>query len=593
MKKIIKERINSLRLTLKAAGLNALIIPSTDPHLSEYIAPHWKAREFISGFNGSAGTVVITLEEAGLWTDSRYFLQAAEQLKDTGIKLFKEALPETPSIPDYLGQQLPIGGKVGIDGALFSISQVNQLKESLADFSLETIVINDPISSIWENRPQKPQSKAYSYDDVYAGERCQDKIESMKSTLEGKKAEAILISALDEIAWTLNIRGNDIHCSPVIVSYLLITTSHTIWFVSPDKITNELKGYLKRENIEVIDYEKTLTYLKSLSFSRIILDPQKTNYAIYSAIGIDKNILFESSPIALLKAQRNDTEIQNLHIAMQKDGIALTRFLIWLEKAIHNGSESELSISDQLQKFRSKQELYKGDSFDTIAGYGEHAAIVHYSATQETNSTLMPKGFLLLDSGGQYLNGTTDITRTIALGPLTQEEKEDYTSVLKGHIALASAKFPYGTRGTQLDILAHLPLWKKGLNYLHGTGHGVGHFLNVHEGPQSIRMNENPVILKPGMVISNEPGVYKAGSHGIRIENLVLVTKDETTPFGDFLRFETLTLCPICKKGIVKAMLSSEEIEWINNYHQKVYSSLSPSLNKNEREWLKDATSTL
>jgi Xaa-Pro aminopeptidase len=593
MRQSIKERMHALRMTFPPNYIKAFIIPSTDPHLSEYVAPHWMSREWISGFTGSAGTVVVLMNEAGLWTDSRYFLQAAKELEGSGITLYKEMLPETPSITKYLSQKLKPGESVSIDGKMFSVQQVEQMKEELAAYSLQVDLFGDPLKRIWKDRPSIPNSPAFVYDIEYAGKSCEEKVAAIRAELTKKGAYALFLSALDEIAWTLNLRGNDVHCNPVVVSYLLITQDDVIYFISPEKVTKEVNEYLKEQHVKLKNYDEVETYLNTFTGRNILIDPKKTNFAIYSAINPKCNIIRGESPVALLKAIRNEQEIAGIHAAMQRDGVALVKFLKWLEEAVPSGKETELSVDRKLHEFRAAQPLYMGESFDTIAGYKEHGAIVHYSATPESDVPLQPKGFLLLDSGAQYLDGTTDITRTIALGELTEEEKTDYTLILKGHIALAMAKFPVGTRGAQLDVLARMSIWKYGMNFLHGTGHGVGHFLSVHEGPQSIRMNENPVVLQPGMVTSNEPGVYKAGSHGIRTENLTLVCKDKEGMFGDYLKFETITLCPICKKGIVKEMLTNEEIEWLNNYHQIVYEKLSPNLNEEEKVWLQEATASI
>ena len=593
MRQSIKERMHALRMTFPPNYIKAFIIPSTDPHLSEYVAPHWMSREWISGFTGSAGTVVVLMNEAGLWTDSRYFLQAAKELEGSGITLYKEMLPETPSITKYLSQKLKPGESVSIDGKMFSVQQVEQMKEELAAYSLQVDLFGDPLKRIWKDRPSIPNSPAFVYDIEYAGKSCEEKVAAIRAELTKKGAYALFLSALDEIAWTLNLRGNDVHCNPVVVSYLLITQDDVIYFISPEKVTKEVNEYLKEQHVKLKNYDEVETYLNTFTGRNILIDPKKTNFAIYSAINPKCNIIRGESPVALLKAIRNEQEIAGIHAAMQRDGVALVKFLKWLEEAVPSGKETELSVDRKLHEFRAAQPLYMGESFDTIAGYKEHGAIVHYSATPESDVPLQPKGFLLLDSGAQYLDGTTDITRTIALGELTEEEKTDYTLILKGHIALAMAKFPVGTRGAQLDVLARMPIWKYGMNFLHGTGHGVGHFLSVHEGPQSIRMNENPVVLQPGMVTSNEPGVYKAGSHGIRTENLTLVCKDKEGMFGDYLKFETITLCPICKKGIVKEMLTNEEIEWLNNYHQIVYEKLSPNLNEEEKVWLQKVTASI
>ncbi len=592
MKQSISERIHALRMWFKP-NIQAFIIPSTDPHLSEYVAPHWKSREWISGFTGSAGTVVITEKKAGLWTDSRYFLQAAEQLQGSGIDLYKEMLPETPSITKFLSDKLQPGESVGIDGKMFSVEQVESMQAELSAKNIQIVFCPAPMDELWENRPPMPESPAFVYDIKYAGKSCSEKIAAIRTELKKKSAESVMLSALDEIAWTLNLRGNDVHCNPVVVSYLLITEKKAVLFIAPEKVTEEVRNYLEEQQIEIQNYSDTEIYLSDLNSSSILMNPAKTNYSVFSSVNPQCRIIRGEAPVALLKAIRNEQEIKGIHAAMQRDGVALVKFLRWLESAVPSGTETELSIDRKLHAFRATQDLYVGESFDTIAGYKEHGAIVHYSATEESNATLHPKGFLLLDSGAQYLDGTTDITRTIALGELTTEEKTDYTLVLKGHIALAMAVFPSGTRGAQLDVLARMPLWSHKMNFLHGTGHGVGHFLSVHEGPQSIRMNENPIVLQPGMVTSNEPGVYKGGSHGIRTENLILVCSAGEGLFGEYLKFETITLCPICKKGIIKELLTADEVDWLNNYHQQVYEKLSPKLNEEEKAWLKEATAAI
>ena len=589
MNSTINNRIAALRAHIAQEQIQAFIIPSTDPHLSEYVAPHWQSREWISGFTGSAGTVVVTAKDAGLWTDSRYFLQAARQLEGTCITLYKEMLPETPNIPEFLSAHLQEGDCVGIDGKMFSAEEVEHLQKELKKSGIRIKSIADPIQLLWTDRPAMPLAPAFVYDTKYAGMSFTEKLPAVRQAMEAAGADSLLLSALDEIAWLLNIRGNDVHCNPVVVSYLLIEKDKVNYFVQPQKVTPELTEYFNVNGISVHPYEEIGDYLNSFNAHSILMNPAKTNYAIYSAIRPGCLIINGASPVALLKAIRNKQEIAGIHAAMQRDGVALVKFLKWLDEAVPTGKETEISVDKKLHTFRAAQPLYMGESFDTIAGYKEHGAIVHYEATPETDVTLKSEGFLLLDSGAQYLDGTTDITRTIALGPLTEEEKTDYTLILKGHIALAMAVFPEGTRGAQLDVLARMPIWKERMNYLHGTGHGVGHFLNVHEGPQSIRMNENPVALQPGMVTSNEPGVYKAGSHGIRTENLVLTVPAGEGMFGKYLKFETLTLCPICRKGIIKELLTAEEIGWLNDYHRTVYEKLSPDLNNDEREWLKEA----
>lgn len=593
MNTTIQERIRALRAWMKQAGVEAFVIPSTDPHLSEYVAPHWQSREWISGFTGSAGTVVVTREKAGLWTDSRYFLQAASQLEGTGIDLYKEMLPETPSIPAFLCAELQEGQTVGIDGTVFSTEAARSLKEELAAARIAVKSLPDPMDDIWTDRPPLPQAPAFIHEMKYAGRTCAQKLEAVRAEMRRAGAQCLLLSALDEIAWTLNLRGSDVHCNPVVVSYLLIGEQEACYFIEPQKLTSSVRAYLEENGVACLPYADTLAHLQELPAGSLMLEPGKTNYAVRSAIPQQCRVIEATSPVALLKAVRNEQEIAGLRQAMQRDGVALVKFLKWLEETVPQGHETEISIDRKLHELRAAQPLYMGESFDTIAGYGAHAAIVHYEATPETDIPLEPRGFLLLDSGAQYLDGTTDITRTIALGPLTEEEKTDYTLILKGHIDLAMAVFPEGTRGAQLDVLARMPIWQHRMNFLHGTGHGVGHFLNVHEGPQSIRMNENPVTLHVGMLTSNEPGVYKAGSHGIRTENLVLTVPAGEGLFGRYLKFETVTLCPICTRGIVRELLTPAEIDWLNQYHRRVYEQLSPSLDEDERLWLEKACKSI
>lgn len=590
MENQITERIALLRSKLSEKNISAFIIPSTDPHLSEYVSSCWKSRAWISGFTGSAGTVVITSNNAGLWTDSRYFIQAEQQLSRTGIQLFKDGLPSTPSINEWLVSELSNGSSVGVDGKMFSVKQIEEMKLYFSSYEINLVTSFDPISLIWDNRPEIPSSPAFVYDIEYAGVSCIEKIAMIRAKLNTDGADGLLVSALDEIAWTLNIRGCDVKCNPVVISYLLISKDSVSFFIDRKKLTDEVVAYLSTQNISIFNYSDINSALSKLNLNSISLNPDKTNYDVYSAINPSCRVVSTISPISLLKAVKNSVEVNGIRSAMLRDGVALVHFLKWLEEAVPNGKETEITIDHKLHDYRAAQELYKGESFDTIAGYKEHGAIVHYSATPESASTLSNEGFLLLDSGAQYLDGTTDITRTIALGNLTDDEKLDYTLVLKGHIALASCKFPYGTRGAQLDILARNALWQRGMNYLHGTGHGVGCFLSVHEGPQSIRLNEVPILLLPGMITSNEPGIYKSGRYGIRIENLLVVNKDVETEFGEFYKFETVTLCPICTKGIVKSILSTEEIIWLNDYHQMVFNKLAPFIDEVHVAWLREKT---
>lgn len=591
MKHKIRERVALLRTFMQEKEIRAFIVPSTDPHSGEYVPEFWESRKWISGFTGSAGTAVITDETGGLWTDSRYFLQAASQLEDTGIMLFKDRLPETPSIAEWLGSVLSPGDKVGIDGWVNTTAEAENLQKQLQVYGLQLVSTEDPFQRIWKDRPSLPLNPPFILPLSYAGKNCTEKIAEIREQIFLNHADAILLSALDEIAWTLNLRGSDVHCNPVFVSYLFITDTTTTLYILPEKITPEIKQYLNDNQIEVKPYQAIEADLRHYTGKGIQLTPG-TNYALYQAASHNQIIRHES-PVLYMKAIKNETEIQGFHHAMIKDGIAMVKFLFWLKNTVKNSQETELSIDRKLYNLRAEQKDFKGISFDTIAGYQAHGAIVHYEATEETNATLHPEGLLLLDSGAQYLDGTTDITRTIVLGPVTKEQKTDFTLVLKGFIELSMAEFPHGTCGTQLDVLARQFMWKFGINYGHGTGHGVGHFLNVHEGPHQFRMNHMPALLLPGMTVTNEPGIYKAGKHGVRTENTMLIVKSKETEFGAFYKFEPLTLCPIDKEAILPEMLSYEEKQWLNNYHSLVYDRLNASLNTDEQAWLKEATSPI
>lgn len=591
----IKHRIAALRGFMKANDIAAFIVPSTDPHSGEYVPEHWESRKWISGFTGSAGTVVITQEAAGLWTDSRYFIQAEEQLKETEIRLFKDRLPETPSIPEWLGSILNKGEKVGIDGWVNSMQEADGLRKELKKHDLSLVLTEDPFEQIWENRPSLPQSPVFIQGLEYAGVSCTDKIKDIQEAIQANGASAIILSSLDEIAWTLNLRGDDVHCNPLFISYLLLSEAGHTLYILEEKITDEVRAYLKSHHVAVKSYQSFSEDLQSFSTKaeELLQIAPQANEALYTLASQQTNVIVAPSPVALMKARKNPTEIAGFRKAMERDGVAMVKFLRWLKEAVKAGSESELSVEKKLYELRAEQPLFKGISFDTIAGYKEHAAIVHYEATTETNAPLKPEGMLLLDSGAQYLDGTTDITRTIVLGPLTEEEKTDYTLVLKGHLQLQNAQFPAGTCGTQLDVLARIAMWKAGINYLHGTGHGVGQFLCVHEGPHQVRMNHVPTLLEPGMTLTDEPGIYKAGRHGIRTENTLVIVPAQETEFGKFYKFEPLTLCPIDKEAIVVGLLSDEELQWLNEYHQLVYDRLCPMLNEDEQTWLKEATTPI
>ena len=592
----IKKRMEALRLQMKEHQLSAFIIPSTDPHSGEYVPEHWETRKWISGFTGSAGTAVITLDDAGLWTDSRYFIQAEEQLEGTGIRLFKDRLPETPSIDEWLGSILKKGDKVGIDGWVNSHQEAHALRNALAENGIELVTMTEDIfDTLWEDRPSLPKTPVFILDDTRTGASCTEKIARIQEAIAKNGSSAIILSALDEIAWTLNLRGSDVHCNPVFISYLLLSKEGYTLYILEDKITDEVRAYLKVHQVAIQTYSQLAEDLFAFreKHEGVLQISPLANEALYDLSSKYADTLIAPSPVALMKAVKNETEQAGFRKAMERDGVALVKFLRWLEEAVPAGNESEVSIDQKLYEFRAGQADFRGISFDTIAGYKEHAAIVHYEATPETDIPLKPEGLLLLDSGAQYLDGTTDITRTIALGPLTDEEKTDYTLVLKGHLQLQNAHFPAGTCGTQLDVLARSAMWKCGINYMHGTGHGIGHFLCVHEGPHQVRMNHVPTLLEPGMILTDEPGIYKAGRHGIRIENTLLIVPAQETEFGKFYRFEPLTLCPIDKKAIAIEILTDEELAWFNEYHQMVYNRLCPFLSEEENAWLKEATSPL
>lgn len=582
----ITKRLSLLRETMKQQGISACIIPGTDPHASEYIADFWKERVWISGFDGSAGTAVVTLENAGLWTDSRYFLQGAEQLAGSGIELMKQGLPETLEILPWLVTELKAGEKIGVNAQMFSVNGYSVMKSELKMSNLELVSIDLP-ANVWTDRPSLPLNPFFVFDTKYSGKSTVEKLTSVRAEMKKAFADVCVISALDDIAWLFNIRGNDVAYNPVVIAYALVENNKATLYISPEKLTTETSFYLKSQGVIVDSYLAIYDELKLISPSKaVMVDGGKLNQALFESIPAGCAIRNTMSPVFKLKSVKNEVEMAGVRLAMAKDGVALTRFFIWLEENLKTGNLSEISIAEKLRDFRSKQENFVGESFGTIAGYAGHGAIVHYGATAETDVKLKAENILLLDSGGQYLDGTTDITRTVALGTPTAQQKTDNTLVLKGHISLAKAMFPAGTRGSQLDILARKAMWDLGLNYGHGTGHGVGHFLCVHEGPQSIRMDENATILQPGMMISNEPGMYRTNEYGIRIENLVQVVPAQKTEFGQFLKFETLTLFPIDQHLINFEMLNNTEIEWLNEYHQRVYDVLSPKLNEYEREWL-------
>ena len=587
------QRLEDLREVMRREHLAAFIFPSTDPHQGEYVPDHWKGREFISGFNGSAGTAVVTLTSAALWTDSRYFLAAADQLKDTEFQLMKQKVEGTPTIAEWIGKECGAGVEVGIDGMVNSTNSVRELIADLRKQGGITLRTNlDPLAQIWQDRPLIPVNPVEEYPLTYAGEAASVKIARIRQALRKLHADGMLMASLDDIAWTLNLRGTDVHCSPLFVSYLLISSTAVTLYINKEKLTPEVVAYLRGEGIGVDAYENVQKGLKDYFEYNILLDPDEVNYTLFNTV--TREVIEAESPVKRMKTIKNDTEIAGFKQAMLKDGIAMVKFLYWLDKQLSEGETlTEISVSDELASLRAEQTLFRGLSFDTIAGYEAHGAIVHYESTPETDVPLRPEGLLLLDSGAQYLDGTTDLTRTIALGPVTEEQRKVYTLVLKGHIQLELCKFPSGTSGTQIDVLARKDMWRVGMNYLHGTGHGVGSYLNVHEGPHQIRMEWKPAPLVAGMTVTDEPGIYLAGKFGVRIENTLLVTYYNETEFGKFLKFEPLTLCPIDKKPIIKEMMLPEEIEWLNQYHRRVFEQLSPRLDDNEMEWLQEACAPL
>ena len=601
MKQTIDQRLRDLREVMQREHLAAFIFPSTDPHQGEYVPDHWKGREWISGFNGSAGTAVVTMTSAALWTDSRYFIAAGEQLRGTEFQLMRLKMPGTPTIAEWIGKECGAGAEVGIDGWC---SSANAVKELIADLRREggiTLRTNfDPLRLIWRQRPPIPENPVVIHPQEYAGETAHDKIARIRQALREQHADGMLMAALDDIAWTLNLRGSDVHCNPGFVSYLLISSTVVTLYINKVKLSTEVSAYLKAEGVGVDSYENVVKGLKDYFEYNILLDPDEVNYALFKSVA--REVVEAESPVKRMKTVKNEREILGFRAAMLRDGIAMAKFLYWLsgisgKPGISGFSgfsgESELSVSQKLASLRAEQPLFRDISFDTIAAYGPHGAIVHYEPTPESDAPLQPRGLLLIDSGAQYLDGTTDITRTIALGPLTEEEKRVYTLVLKGHIQIELAKFPSGISGTQLDVLAKQAMWREGLTYLHGTGHGVGSYLNVHEGPHQIRMEWKPAPLVAGMTVTDEPGIYLEGRFGVRIENTLLITPYRETEFGQFLQFEALTLCPIDKHPILAEMLTPEETAWLNQYHQRVYDSLSPHLTADEAAWLSDATSPL
>lgn len=587
----INQRLESLREVMRREHLSAFIFPSTDAHQSEYVADHWQGRTWISGFNGSAGTAVVTMKSAALWTDSRYFLAAEEQLKGTEFQLMKLKIEGTPTISEWLAQELQgENAEVGLDGMVNSYHETMGLIADLRKSGGITVRTNfDPLGLIWTDRPAIPANPVEIQPMEFAGESVASKISRIRTALRQRHADGMLISALDDIAWTLNLRGTDVHCVPVFVSYLLISSQQVSLYVDSAKINDEVKAYLTENGISLYPYNKVAEGLERYSEYNILLDGDETSYFLWKTVKCQE-IIAGNSPVPAMKAQKTDREIAGFRQAMLRDGVAMVKFLRWLKPAVEAGGQTEISIDRKLTSLRAEQHLFRDISFDTIAGYQAHGAIVHYEATPETDVALKPEGLILIDSGAQYQDGTTDITRTIALGPVTEEMKHVYTLVLKGHIQLELAKFPDGASGTQLDALVRECMWREGYNYLHGTGHGVGSYLSVHEGPHQIRMEWKPTPLRAGMTVTDEPGLYLSGKFGVRIENTLLIKDYQTTEFGKFLQMESLTLCPIDLTPVDFSMLQPEEIEWLDTYHRDVFEKLSPYLEGEDLEWLREAT---
>lgn len=593
----INQRLEKLREVMRREHLSAFIFPSTDAHQSEYVADHWQGRAWISGFNGSTGTAVVTMRSAALWTDSRYFIAAEEQLRGTEFQLMKLKVEGTPTISDWIASELSQNEdecrEVGLDGMVNSYNDTMALISDLRKAGGITVRTNfDPLEQIWMNRPAIPENPVEIQSLNFAGETVDDKIQRIRKALREHHADGILVSALDDIAWTLNLRGTDVHCNPVFVSYLLISSDQVSLFVNPKKISSEVKAYLDEHGISLFDYNQVEEGLESYADYNILLDGDETSFCLWKSVKCQE-IIAAKSPIPVMKAVKNATEIEGYHRAMLRDGVAMVKFLKWLKPAVEAGGQTEMSIDKKLTSLRAEQNLFRDISFDTIAGYQAHGAIVHYEATPETDAPLLPKGLILIDSGAQYQDGTTDITRTIALGPVTEEMKHVYTLVLKGHIQLELAKFPDGASGTQIDALSRECMWREGYNFLHGTGHGVGSYLNVHEGPHQIRMEWKPTPLRAGMTVTDEPGLYLKGKFGVRIENTLLIKDFVETTFGKFLQMESLSLCPIDTAPIDVDMLLLEEVEWLNAYHREVFEKLSPYLEDEEVGWLAEATKPL
>lgn len=594
-KQTIAARLAALREEMRREHLSAFIFPSSDPHNSEYVPSRWEGRKWISGFDGSAGTAVVTLHSAALWTDSRYFLAAEEQLAGTEFQLMRERVDGTPSIAEWIATEIEgvESSEIGVDGMCMTYAECSDLKTDLNHNGGITVRTNlDILDRIWTDRPSVPLNPVSIQPIEYAGESCHDKLGRIRSSLLRRGACGMLMTQLDDIAWTLNLRGTDVHCTPVFVAWLIVAEEVAVLYIKDEKLSPEVIEYLNAEGVAIDDYDNIIDALNSYDGYTLLIDPATTNYTLSQLRG-NFNLVSAPSPVPEMKAIKNEVECNGFRNAMQRDGVAMVKFLKWLEEAVPKGCETELSVSAKLRQLRAEQPLFKDESFDTIAGYEEHGAIVHYEPTPDTDVPLRPEGFLLLDSGAQYLDGTTDITRTIQLGNVTDLHRRVYTLVLKGHLSLQNLCFPRGAAGTQLDAVARVAMWREGMNFMHGTGHGVGSYLSVHEGPHQIRQEYRPAPMLEGMTVTDEPGLYLAGKFGVRIENTLLTVPYMTTEFGKFLRFEPLTLCPIDTRPIVVDMLSTEELGVLNAYHKMVYERLSPMLDEEHKAWLADKTRSL
>lgn len=574
-------------------GIAAYIIPSSDPHISEYLPDRYKCIQWTSGFTGSAGTLVITHDFAGLWTDARYFVQATEQLEGTGFELVKLKVQGAAEYAEWLAEHLPSGSCVAFDGNLASLLVAQTVKETLVPLGIEVDGHVDLLSSIWHNRPELPKVKAFLIGEEFTGQSTESKLEAVRAEMKRHRADAHLISSLDDLAWLLNIRGQDVSCNPVVLGFVYISANDAILFVDPSKLGEEEKASLRNSGVTVREYDAFFDFVKSIQAERILVDPKRTCFAVYDNIPDGIQIVEDINPSTNLKAVKNEVEVGHIRETMINDGVALTKFFKWLEESIGNEELSELSVASRLRQFREEQPGFVDVSFNTIAGYLDHGALPHYSATTESNYTLKAEGLLLVDSGGQYRTGTTDITRVVSLGKITQEEKEDYTIVLKGMIEGSQAIYPKGSKGYQIDAITRRPMWETLRNYGHGTGHGIGFFLNVHEGPHVFNPSNINIAIEEGMITSIEPGLYREGKHGIRIENLVLSKAFAKSEFGDFMHFETLTICYIDTDLVEKSLLAPSHIEWLNNYNAWVFAQLSPKLSDEETQWLSEKTKAI